>query len=120
MSSMYNKEYGSMGEEAASKFIENSGFVIQERNYRFSRFGEIDIIARKENLLVFFEVKTRRSNVYGGALYSLSPAKRKRFRSVALHYIHTRGLADQRDLVYRYDMIALENGRINWIEDMFR
>jgi putative endonuclease len=120
MSRMNKKEFGSLGEAAACTFIENSGFVILERNYRNSRFGEIDIIARKENLLVFFEVKTRRSKVYGGALYSMSPARRKRFIAVARHYIHTMGPGNQKDLVYRYDMIALENGKINWVEDMFR
>ncbi len=120
MDTMYKKEFGSQGEDTACELIKNSGFVILERNYHNSRFGEIDIIARKENLIVFFEVKTRRSKVYGGALYSLSPVRRKRFRAVARHFIHTRGLSGQRDIVYRYDMIALENGRINWVEDMFR
>ncbi len=117
---MYKKEFGSEGENTACELIENSGFVILERNYRNSRFGEVDIIARKENLVVFFEVKTRRSNIYGGALYSLSPVRRKRFKGVARHYIHTSGLGNQKGVMYRYDMIALENGSVQWIEDMFR
>lgn len=120
MTTINKKEFGSMGETAACAFIETSGFVVLERNYRNSRFGEIDIIAQKGKLLVFFEVKSRRSKVYGGALYSMSSERKKRFRSVARHYIHTRGLKNQKDLVYRYDMIALEDGKIKWIEDMFR
>jgi putative endonuclease len=120
MTTFNKKEFGTLGETAACRFIEDSGFIILERNYRNSRYGEIDIIARKEDLIVFFEVKTRRSMVYGGALYSMSPSRRKRFIAVARHYISTRGWASQKDLVYRYDMIALENGEINWVEDMFR
>ena len=59
-----NKIKGDLGEELASSYLNKLGFTIVERNYRYKR-AEIDIIAIKDKLLVFFEVKTRNGIGYG-------------------------------------------------------
>ena len=120
MNNFYKKDFGFIGELTAGEFIEEMGFNILERNFRFGKLGEIDIIAIKGNLLVFFEVKTRRSHVHGGALYSMPPKRRERFKLVAGKYLYISSHIHNPNLVFRYDMIAVENGSISWIKDMFR
>ena len=72
-----NKALGNKGEEIASSFLVEKGFELLKRNYRIYRVGEIDIIAKKENLIIFVEVKTRNINHFGGALYSITQRKKK-------------------------------------------
>jgi putative endonuclease len=55
---MKTKEIGALAEEIAVKFLENQGYKIIDRDWRFKKFGEIDIIALKKNLLNFVEVKS--------------------------------------------------------------
>lgn len=55
------KDFGSWGEEKAVIFLRKKGFRILARNFR-SRFGELDIVAKKERTMVFFEVKTLRNS----------------------------------------------------------
>lgn len=62
--SLYRKNFGKTGEDLAVNFLKNKGFTILQRNF-FSKFGEIDIIATKNNKLHFVEVKTR-SNLLKG------------------------------------------------------
>ena len=59
-----NKELGLEGEQQAAEYLNNQGFRILEQNYRYSR-SEIDIIASKNDLLVFVEVKVRTNTNYG-------------------------------------------------------
>lgn len=60
-----------LGEELASKFLKEKGYKIIERNFR-KGYGEIDIIATRDNTLVFIEVKTRATNLFGGAINAIS------------------------------------------------
>lgn len=59
------------GEEIAINYLKNKGYKIIERNFR-KGYGEIDIIATFENTLVFIEVKTRTTNLFGGAIESIA------------------------------------------------
>ena len=59
-----NREIGNIGEDHASAYLIKSGYEILERNWRYSR-AEIDIIAKKEGILVFIEVKTRSYTYFG-------------------------------------------------------
>ena len=61
---MTTKEIGDFGEKAAEDYLVEMDYLILERNYRL-KFGEIDIIAAKDGGLVFVEVKTRKSNLFG-------------------------------------------------------
>lgn len=71
---MSNKQTGNYGETLACEFLKKQGYKILERNFRI-RGGEIDIIAKDKETLVFIEVKTRYSKEYGGPLESITPWK---------------------------------------------
>lgn len=62
---MSNMKIGKYGENLAADFLEKNGYVVIDRNYKFSRYGEIDIIAKEKEDLCFIEVKTRTSNKFG-------------------------------------------------------
>lgn len=120
MNEINKKEIGKLGEDRAGSFLESRGFDIIERNYNFKKAGEIDLIAARENLLLFVEVKSRNSDRYGGALYSIGTKKRKTLRLVASQFLASHPDFNKDDIICRFDMIALENDEITWIEDIFR
>lgn len=78
---------GKMGEEVAANYLQKQGYQILDRNYRCS-FGEIDIIARENNELVFIEVKTRTSIEFGLPQESVTKKKQLRIRKIAIHYLN--------------------------------
>lgn len=81
------KETGKLGEELAALMLEEKGYEILERNYR-CRFGEIDIIARKRDILTFVEVKTRSGDAYGTAAEAVTWTKQQKIRQTALQYLN--------------------------------
>jgi len=95
---------GRTGEEIARRYLEGLGFVILETNYRFRR-GEIDIIARDGDDLVFCEVKARWNDEYGPPEYAVTPQKQKQIRKVAEGYLYERNIRDQ---VCRFDVVAIQ------------
>ncbi len=120
--SNYNKrEFGSKGEELASKFLEKLDYDIVERNYRFGH-GEIDIIAKdnKRNHLVFVEVKSRKNDEFGPPELAVTPSKQKQLRKIAAAYLYEKEI---NDLDCRMDVIAIEFQHkpplINHIENAF-
>lgn len=115
-----SKEWGIQGEERALSFLEEKGFEILSRNFRHGRAGEIDLIARKDRLLLFVEVKSRRTPWMGGSLYSISQRKKRTLKAVASRFLSTRPDLYTRDIVCRFDMISVLDGRVEWIEDIFR
>lgn len=76
---------GKKGEDIAYEYLVKKGYIILERNYRKS-YGEIDIIATKDNILVFIEVKTRTSNKFGSPLESVTPRKLQSILKTAEYY----------------------------------
>lgn len=113
---------GNYGEELAVKFLKEKGFEIIERNYRYGK-GEIDIIAKDKNELVFFEVKYRNNLEYGSPEYALTKSKQRQVRKISELYIMQKG----NELTYenaRIDVIAIlnlpnEKPNINHIENAF-
>ncbi len=104
---MKRSETGALGERLACEFIARNGYQVIERNYR-CREGEIDIIARQGETLVFVEVRAKRGGAYGGPEESITAAKMKRLRKVADHYAQGRpGLPEDR----RIDVVAVRMGR---------
>lgn len=111
-------ETGRKGEDTAANYLVGQGYTILARNYRY-RKAEIDLIARKDNILVFVEVKTRSRQDYGFPEEAVSARKIQLFLRTADEYIYrTRW---QHDL--RFDIIAIQtNGReyeVHHIEDAF-
>ena len=69
------KDIGNLGEDVACKFLEENGYTILERNKKFSRFCELDIVALFKNTLVAVEVKTRKNNNCGLPLEAVTKTK---------------------------------------------
>lgn len=113
------------GEQLAADFLTRRGFKIIERNFKYDR-GEIDIIARKGNLIVFCEVKTRRSTTYGGGESAVDFRKQQQIRKVAEGYIAERNFSAGplgEDFDFRFDVIVVEmsssSTKIRVIENAF-
>lgn len=112
---MNTRQSGSAGEDAACRYLQDKGFVILQRNYR-QPCGEIDIIARQGNTLVFAEVKKRASGAFGGPLAAVTPAKQHKITLTAECYIKEK--APKFDSI-RFDVICLLDGKITHIENAF-
>lgn len=80
-----NKSKGNFGEDLASKFLIQNGYKVIKRNFH-SRFGEIDIIATKNNTLVFVEVKTRSNSRFGSPIEAVTPKKVENIRKTAEYF----------------------------------
>ncbi|HNW30001.1 MAG TPA: YraN family protein [Spirochaetota bacterium] len=116
----HNRNFGSDGEDRAADFLEKKQFNILERNYRHGRYGEIDIIARSGDLVVFAEVKRRGAERYGGALYSISRKKRNSLKTAAQSFLAANPEYNRPGITFRFDLISIRDNAIEWIEDMFR
>ncbi|CUH95633.1 hypothetical protein P22_1707 [Propionispora sp. 2/2-37] len=77
---------GTAGETAAAEYLEHQGYSILQRQYR-SKLGEIDIIAQKDGVFVFVEVKTRRSLIYGLPVEAVGYRKQQKIIHTALCYL---------------------------------
>jgi putative endonuclease len=114
-----SKTSGAWGEDLALRYLLRRGYKLVERNYR-KRRGEIDLIVRKEETLVFVEVKLRRSTGFGEPLEAVTARKQATIRSLAEQY-----LADnQPDFdTLRFDVVGIlatpSGTRIDHIEDAF-
>jgi putative endonuclease len=81
-----NNELGKIGEDIATVYLQDMGYEILVRNWRFERV-ELDIVARKDSILVFCEVKTRRSVSHGIPSDAITPIKLQHIRTAALHWL---------------------------------
>ena len=87
-------EIGKIGEELAVKYLESIGYTIIERNF-VARQGEIDIIARDKEELVFIEVKTRTNTLYGKPVEAVNEPKQKHLISTAKYYLYSKHLENE-------------------------
>ena len=110
---------GRTGEDLAVRYLENQGYVIVERNYR-KRIGEIDIIARDGECLVFVEVKTRRSNRFGSPFDAVGFRKQQQVSRVALAFMTQHRCLD---VPVRFDVVAVhlegQSSRVELIKNAF-
>jgi len=77
---------GKYGEDLAVRYLEGAGLTVLERNWRCP-LGELDVIARDGARLVVCEVKTRRSNDYGGPFEAVTPRKVRRMRQLVVRWL---------------------------------
>jgi putative endonuclease len=106
---------GILGEKLAGDFLKKRKYKILETNYRCPQ-GEIDIIARHKDYLVFVEVRSKTSLDFGSPEESITAVKRGRLRSAAYHYRQTH--SDLPEL-WRIDFVAVEltpGGKLSRIE----
>ena len=99
-----NRYVGKCGEVMAGKFLASRGYIILERNFS-TPFGEIDLIAKKDGILVFFEVKTRRSDRFGPALDAITKIKQVHIIRNCKYYLSKKDLHDS---PCRIDIIGIK------------
>jgi putative endonuclease len=94
---------GRAGEDAAAALLERSGLRVLDRNFRCSD-GELDIVARRGRLLVFCEVKTRRTELWGDPSEAVHFAKRNRLRRLAAEWMRVNRPGD---VDVRFDVVSV-------------
>lgn len=111
MTNMSQKQTGQTGEEMAARLLVSSQYEIIARNYRWAQ-GEIDLIARKDDVLVFVEVKTATTPNFGTPESWVDARKQAQIGKAAMHYLQENQIDD---LDCRFDVIAVtqESGRWN-------
>ncbi|MEI9479495.1 MAG: YraN family protein [Deltaproteobacteria bacterium] len=113
------KELGKKGEEMALRFLKKNGYRIFARNY-VCKMGEVDIIAKEKDTLVFIEVKTRTSTAFGPPQLAVNSAKQMQLSKVALYFLKEKCLED---VIARFDVVAILLGprgaEIELIRDAF-
>jgi putative endonuclease len=105
---------GDEAEAQALAFLQRHGLVLIHRNYR-CRFGEIDLIMRDGDTLVFTEVRQRTRADFGGAAESITARKRERLAATARHYLGRAGAMP----ACRFDALLIDGGDVRWIRDAF-
>lgn len=94
---------GAYGERLAVRHLVDAGMVVLDRNWR-CRYGEIDIIARDGDVLVFCEVKTRRGEGFGQPVDAVVGAKARRLRRLAASWLATAGVRAEE---VRFDVLSV-------------
>lgn len=94
---------GAYGERAAERHLREQGLVVLARNWRCAE-GEVDLILRDGDDLVFCEVKTRRGNRFGTPAEAIGPAKVRRLRRLALRWLEQSALHPRE---IRFDVVAV-------------
>jgi len=101
---MKRQATGNLGEKLAAEFLKKKGYHVLQTNYRCPE-GEVDIVARWQDCLVFVEVRTKRSREFGSPEESITPVKMAKLRRVAAHYQQTHS---DLSASWRIDVMAIE------------
>ena len=112
------KETGKKGEYTACEYIKKQDWKIIERNYHYSRYAEIDIVAKDKDTLVFVEVKTRSTTNFGHPFEAVDEKKLKNIFKAALSYLEK---TNEHYKSYRIDIISVlgtENPKIEHLKNV--
>ena len=112
---------GKEAETFARAFLEQQGLTFIMQNYR-CRTGEIDLIMRDSEELVFVEVKFRSKNQYGSAIEFFHARKKRKFESAVMHYMQQQGF-NPSIVPHRIDLVGIEGKgqqqqNINWLKSV--
>ncbi len=113
-----SRDIGQYYEEVAVKYLKNQGLERIEANFN-CRYGELDIIMADADVVVFVEVKYRRSKGFGGAIAAVSRAKQRKLVKTAQYYMQCHQLSNK---PARFDVIAINgdgDDNIQWIKNAF-
>jgi putative endonuclease len=113
---------GELGEKLARKFLRRNGYKILYRNFRGLRGGEIDIVCRDGDTLVFVEVKTRGGEAFGRPVEAIRSNQRNRILQGGLAWLR---LLDNPDILFRFDVVEVvvdhnAEPRIELVRDAFQ
>jgi putative endonuclease len=95
---------GARGETLACHYLKRNGYKVLFRNFRGRSGGEIDIVCRDNDTLVFVEVKTRGCEDFGRPVEAIDPEKRKRISRGALAWLR---MLDNPDILFRFDVVEV-------------
>ena len=113
-----HNELGKKGEQLAVNFLLKNDYEIIERNYRFDK-AEVDIIAKKQDILAIIEVKTRSSTDFGNPQDFVKPKQIQRLVKAVNEYV----IVNELDIEVRFDIIAIvkegTNFKIEHLENAF-
>ena len=112
-----NREQGYYFEKIASEIITSKGYKIIDKNY-YTRYGEIDLIAKNKNSIIFVEVKQRSSNNFGFGENSIDYKKRRRIFLSAKQFLYKNNLFD---FSIRFDAIIFykkNNSSYKWLKNI--
>lgn len=110
-------QQGDDAEEIAAEYLIKRGLKHVTSQYR-SRFGEIDLVMRDQDTLVFVEVRLRKNKQFGGAEASITSSKQHKIVTTAAYYLQQHG-----DVPCRFDAILMDElstNNITWIKDAFQ
>jgi putative endonuclease len=107
------KLFGDESESLATRFLEQEGFVILERNYFARKLGEIDIIAQRDEVLHFIEVKGSQFNSFD-PVYNVTPAKLRKVINSAHYYLKIKRL----ELPFSIDALIVRGDEVEFIENV--
>jgi putative endonuclease len=107
-------ETGRNAENLAAAFLQAKGLTIIEKNFR-AKVGEIDIIAKEGDEMIFVEVRARASRDFGGAAASVGGAKRRKLIKAAQLWLQVRGW----DGGCRVDVVAVDGGKLEHLPAAF-
>jgi putative endonuclease len=113
---MNRRSRGSSGEEQAQAYLQSQGYSVLARNFR-TRRGEVDLVARCGDRLVFVEVKSWASYQEDSLEYAIGAWKRRRIVEVSRRFLLEHPQPD--GIRIAYDVILLRRGRVNHIQDAF-
>ena len=95
---------GALGEKLACRYLKHNGYKVLFRNFRGRTGGEIDVVCRENDTLVFVEVKTRTREDFGRPVEAVDPEKRKRISRGALAWLR---MLDNPDIFFRFDVVEV-------------
>ncbi len=104
----YNQKTGKLGEDIAIRYLEKHCYKILNRNIYF-RYGEIDVLAEKDKILYFIEVKTRTNFQYGDLEDSISYYKLQRLEKSILYYLMDRDVDNDFELLFVFVFLDLKS-----------
>ena len=113
-----SQKIGFLAEDQACNYLTSQGLRLVARNYS-CRLGEIDLIMRDKEDLVFVEVRARASVAFGGSLASVTKSKQQKLIKTALLYLQINKLHDKQP--FRFDVMGMEGNPPNmaWIKNAF-
>lgn len=110
----YQKKLGNKGEGIAAQYLRSRGYQIIDRNYH-SRYGEIDLIAKQEDYMIFVEVKTRTSERFGMPEASVTAEKLEKINNTGLLWLQDHPEAPDN---WRIDVIAIVMDKAHQVTDI--
>ncbi|MDV2858848.1 MULTISPECIES: YraN family protein [Oceanimonas] len=111
------RQYGALYERRAEDYLRAQGLTPVQRNYQ-CKPGEIDLVMRQGDTLVFVEVRFRQREDFGGAAMSVTYGKQQKLRRAALCYLQMKGLNEAHQSC-RFDLVAIDGDQVNWIQNAF-